>query len=290
MIGIIQHHLAVIVSEPPVLLRLGPFAVRWYALAYIGGALGAFWVMRRMLRRPAAPMPPEALDSFIIWAMAGVILGGRIGYILFYGLGDYLAHPLSVFAIWQGGMSFHGGAAGLLLATLLFCRRHGYAWLRVCDYVVVVQPIGQGLGRLANFVNGELWGAPTTLPWGVIFEPGGPPRHPSQLYEAVLEGILLFALLSWLFWRTTARLRPGMLMGVFCLGFGVARMIVELVREPDAQLRGLTGPLHMGQWLSLPMIALGLWLVWRAKRRPPLSEGVVELSQGAPLSGEEARA
>ena len=272
MISVIDHHLAVIEAEPPVLLRLGPLAVHWYALAYVGGAIAAFFVMRRMLRRSAAPMTPDELESFVVWAMAGVILGGRIGYVLFYGLPDYLAHPLAVFAIWRGGMSFHGGGAGLLLAAVLFSRRRGHSWLRVFDYVVVVQPIGQGLGRLANFFNGELWGAPTRLPWGVIFEPGGPPRHPSQLYEALLEGALLFAVLSWLFWRTEARRRPGMLMGVYCVGFGVVRMLVELVREPDAQLRGLTGPLHMGQWLSLPMILVGLWLIWRARYRPPVAD------------------
>ena len=226
-----------------------------------------------MLRRSCAPLSKVQLEEFFFWAALGVILGGRLGYVLAYNLDDYLRQPLEIFAVWHGGMSFHGGALGLLAATILFCRTKRLNWLRVFDYVVVVQPIGQGLGRLANFFNGELWGAPTTLPWGVIFRAGDTPRHPSQLYEFVLEGVALFAGLSWLFWRTEARRRPGLLMGAYSLGFGVFRMAVEFVREPDEQLAGRTGPLHMGQWLSLPMIALGIFLIVRALKRPLVQDG-----------------
>jgi phosphatidylglycerol:prolipoprotein diacylglycerol transferase len=268
MIEAINGHLAVLNNGPPILVQVGPFAIRWYALAYVGGLFGGWLTLAQMLRRSCAPLSRVQLDAFIVWALLGVILGGRLGYVLAYGLGDYLRQPLEIFAVWHGGMSFHGGGLGLLAATILFCRSKGLRWLRVFDYVVVVQPIGQGLGRLANFFNGELWGAPTTLPWGVIFRAGDPPRHPSQLYEFVLEGVVLFAGLSWLFWRTEARRRPGLLMGAYSLGFGVFRMAVELIREPDQQLIGRTGPLHMGQWLSLPMIALGVFLIVRALKRP----------------------
>jgi phosphatidylglycerol:prolipoprotein diacylglycerol transferase len=275
MIGTINGHLAVLNTAPPVLVQVGPFAIRWYALAYMGGLLGGWWLLTRMLRRSCAPLSRVQVEELVVWAAAGVILGGRLGYVLVYDLWDYLRHPLEIVAVWHGGMSFHGGGLGLLAATILFCRTKGLNWLRVFDYVVVVQPIGQGLGRLANFFNGELWGAPTTLPWGVIFRAGDPPRHPSQLYEFVLEGVVLLVGLSWLFWRTEARRRPGLLMGAYSLGFGVFRMAVELVREPDQQLVGQTGPLHMGQWLSLPMIALGVFLIVRALKRPLVQDGEI---------------
>jgi len=272
VISIIDGHLAIINATPPVMVQLGPVAIHWYAMAYVVGLAGGWWVFSRMLRRSCAPLSRNQLDDFFTWAILGVIVGGRLGYVLAYGLDDFLRRPMEIFAIWQGGMSFHGGAAGLLLATILFCRRNGLSWLRVFDYVAVVQPIGQGLGRLANFFNGELWGAPTTLPWGVIFRADDPPRHPSQLYEFALEGVVLFAGLSWLFWRTNARRRPGLLTGVYALGFGVFRIAVEFIREPDEQLIGRTGPLHMGQWLSLPMVALGLFLIVWALRRPLVPE------------------
>jgi phosphatidylglycerol:prolipoprotein diacylglycerol transferase len=289
MIGMIGGHLAVLNAVPPVLLRIGPFAVRWYALAYIGGLFGGWWLLARMLRRSCAPLSRVQLEAFVVWAMFGVILGGRLGYVLAYDLNDYLRRPLEIFAVWHGGMSFHGGALGLLAATILFCRIKGLSWLRVFDYVVVVQPIGQGLGRLANFFNGELWGAPTTLPWGVIFRAGDPPRHPSQLYEFALEGVALLAGLSWLFWRTRARLRPGLLMGAYALGFGILRMAVEFIREPDEQLAGRTGPLHMGQWLSLPMIALGVFLIVRALKRPLVQDDALEAAP-EPAEGDFATA
>ena len=270
MFDIINGHLAVIAHGPAVLLQIGPIAIRWYSLAYVVGFLAALWVMKRMLHRPFAPMTETQLNDFLLWAILGVVIGGRLGYVLFYNLGDYISHPLEILTTWHGGMSFHGGALGLLAMTILFCRKRKLAWLRVFDYVVVVQPIGQGLGRLANFLNGELWGAPTSLPWGVIFQQGDVPRHPSQLYEFLLEGGVLFALLAWMFWRTEARCRPGMLVGAYCLGFGVFRVLVEIIREPDAQLVGLTGPLQMGQWLSLPMIVGGAILIFRARNRPAI--------------------
>jgi len=250
----------------------GPFALRWYSLAYIGGIILGWAYLRRMLREPGAPMTGTQADDFITWATLGIIGGGRLGYVLFYNLDQYLAQPLSIFALWDGGMSFHGGAIGTLVATMIFARVNRLNWLRVFDYVVTVVPIGMFLGRCANFVNGELYGRTTGSDWGVIFPAGGPlPRYPSQLFEAVLEGLVLLAILSWLFWRTDARLRPGLLVGVFMFGMGVFRIVVEFYREADTQLVGFaarTG-LQMGQWLSLPMVLIGALLIWLALRRSP---------------------
>ncbi|OAN65033.1 MULTISPECIES: prolipoprotein diacylglyceryl transferase [Sphingomonadales] len=248
----------------PVALSLGSLDLRWYSLAYIAGIVLGWWYLLKLLKQPAAPMVRTQADDLVFYATLGVILGGRIGYVIFYGP-EMVLHPLQIFKLWDGGMSFHGGAAGVSLALILFARRHGLAWLRVHDYVACTVPIGLFFGRLANFVNGELWGKPSDLPWAIVF-PGshdGLARHPSQLYEAGLEGLALFALLALLFWFTDARRRPGMLVGVFLIGYGLARFTVEFFREPDAQLVGFamrTG-LHMGQWLTIPMFVGGLFLI-----------------------------
>lgn len=253
----------------PVALAIGPFALRWYSLAYIAGILLGWWLLTRMVRRPGAPMTARHVDDLVTWCTLGVILGGRLGYVLFYDPATYLANPLKIFQLWEGGMAFHGGFAGVIIAILLYCRANGLSVWRVLDYVAVVTPIGLLLGRLANFVNGELWGRVTDGSWGLIFPDGGPyPRHPSQLYQAGLEGLFLLLLLSFLFWRTNARLRPGLLGGLFVGLYGLFRFLVEYVREPDAQLGTLATGLTMGQTLSLPMILFGLWHATQSFRRP----------------------
>ncbi len=254
----------------PELLSIGGFQLRWYSLAYIAGILLGWWYLLRLLKQPGAPMARRHADDFVTYATLGIILGGRLGYVLFYNPAFYLAHPWEVLRLWEGGMSFHGGVIGVTLAILLFTRSRKLQWLRVHDYVACVVPIGLGLGRLANFINGELWGSATNMPWGVIFPTGGPmPRHPSQLYEALLEGLVLFLVLLWYFRRTDARYQPGKLVGIFLLGYGLSRFLVEFVREPDAQLTAFTQAtgLHMGQWLSVPMILGGAWLIHTAPRR-----------------------
>ena len=257
----------------PIAISIGPLDIRWYSLAYIAGIIAGWWYLLRLLAQPAATMNRAQADDLVFYATLGVILGGRLGYVIFYGP-EMIFDPLQILKLWDGGMSFHGGAAGVSLALILFARRHGLEWLRVHDYVACTVPIGLFFGRLANFVNGELWGKPTDVPWAIVF-PGsrdGLARHPSQLYEAGLEGLVLFAVLACLFWFTNARRRPGMLVGVFLLGYGLARFIVEFFREPDAQLVGFTARtgLHMGQWLTVPMIAAGIYLIvaaWRAGSR-----------------------
>ena len=255
----------------PVALSLGFFDIKWYSLAYIAGILLGWWYLLRLLGQPGAPMARRHADDLVFYATLGIILGGRIGYVVFYAP-EMIAHPLRIFRLWDGGMSFHGGVIGTSLAIILFARAHGLQWLRIHDYVACVTPIGLFFGRLANFVNGELWGRPSDVPWAVEFPRTGldVARHPSQLYEAGLEGIVLFLILWVLFWRTkTWRYEPGKLVGAFILGYGVFRFGVEFFREPDSQLAefaAATG-LHMGQWLCLPMIAGGLFLIATAKRR-----------------------
>jgi phosphatidylglycerol:prolipoprotein diacylglycerol transferase len=207
-------------------------------------------------------------DDLVFYATLGIILGGRLGYVLFYRPGDYLQEPLEIFQIWDGGMSFHGGVIGVSLGILYLAWRQKLNWLRIHDYVALCVPFGLFFGRLANFVNGELWGRPTTLPWGVVFPTGGEvARHPSQLYEAALEGLLLFAILWFLFWKTDARYQPGKLVGFFLLVYGLSRFLVEIVRQPDEGLENLSWGLSMGQTLTVPMIAGGLYLIATAKKR-----------------------
>ncbi|MEI5688096.1 prolipoprotein diacylglyceryl transferase [Sphingomonas kyungheensis] len=259
----------------PDVFSIGFFTLRWYSLAYIAGILVGWWYLLKLLAQPGAPMARRHADDLVFYTTLGIILGGRIGYVLFYAP-EMILHPIRILRLWDGGMSFHGGVIGTSIGIILFARKHKLDWLRVHDYIACVVPFGLFFGRLANFVNGELWGKPADVPWAIVFERTvpfdvpEPARHPSQLYEAGLEGIVLFAILWFAFWRTKARYQPGKLVGLFVLGYGIARFIVEFFREPDAQFRGswveATG-IHMGQWLCLPMIAGGLYLVLTAPGR-----------------------
>ena len=254
----------------PVLFEWGWFQLRWYSLAYLFGIIFGWWYLLKLIRQPGAPMARRHADDLAFYATLGIILGGRLGYVLFYKPLDYLANPMEIVRLWDGGMSFHGGVIGVTLGIIYLAWRRKLDWLRIHDYVACCVPPGLFLGRLANFVNGELWGGPTTLPWGIVFPTGGAvARHPSQLYEAFFEGLVLMALLAWMFWKTRARYQPGKLVGTFILGYGLARFALEFIREPDAHLLGFvqaTG-LHMGQWLSLPMILGGIYLIATAKKR-----------------------
>ncbi|HEX2648417.1 MAG TPA: prolipoprotein diacylglyceryl transferase [Burkholderiales bacterium] len=249
----------------PVVFQVGPFAVRWYGLMYLVGFLGAWWLGARRIAQGLAPITRAQLDDLLFYLVVGVILGGRLGYVIFYKPGHYFAHPLEIFAIWQGGMSFHGGFLGVLGAAAFFAWRNRTNWWDLMDYVAPLVPIGLGTGRLGNFINGELWGRVTDVPWGMVFRDGGPaPRHPSQLYEMALEGIALFALLWWF----SSRKRPRMqVSALFLIGYGVARSICELAREPDSFLGFLALGLTMGQWLSLPMIVAGVALFFLSRRK-----------------------
>lgn len=253
----------------PVLFQVGPFAIRWYALAYIFGLIGA-WRYGIWLARKAPPLvTAKQIDDFLIWATLGVILGGRLGYVFFYQPAYFLENPIMIPQMWKGGMSFHGGLVGVILAMMLFARRHGIALFALADIVAAAAPIGLFLGRIANFINGELWGRVTDVPWAVIFTKGGPPRHPSQLYEAFLEGIVLFAVLACLVLLWRGRWRVGLTSGVFLIGYSLSRMAVETVRQPDDFIGLLFLDSTWGQWLSVPMLLFGLFLVWRACLRPP---------------------
>jgi len=273
--------------KPPILwadlglkrgIDLGFFTLRFYSLAYLAGIVFGFWHLSRMIRQAGAPLAQRHVDDLFFWCTLGIIAGGRLGYAIFYDPALF-AHPLDLFKLWQGGMSFHGGLIGVTAAIALVCRAGKLSFVRVCDYIAPCAPLGLLFGRLANFINGELWGrvAGPDVRWAMVFPDGGPlPRHPSQLYEAVLEGLVLGLILIPLFWRTRARWRPGLLMGLFALGYGCARFTVEYFREPDEQLQEFAARTHMsmGQWLCVPMIALGLFFVIRALRRPMLGASV----------------
>ena len=250
----------------PVLIQIGPFAIRWYALAYIVSLLLGWQLVRWLAALRPPVMTREQVDDLLVWVTLGVILGGRLGYVFFYKPGYYLFHPLEAFALWHGGMSFHGGLIGVLLAGYLFARRHGLHPLRVGDLVATATPIGLFFGRLANFINGELFGRPSDVPWAMVFPHGGPlPRHPSQLYEAVLEGLVLFCVLLACARSPAVRSRPGLLGGIFLAGYALARIVAEMFREPDAHLGFLLAGATMGQLLSLPVLLLGLFLIVRAR-------------------------
>lgn len=257
----------------PVALRLGPLAIHWYGIAYIVGiVLG--WRYARSLAGNArlwggpSPVTPADLDDLLTWVVVGVIAGGRVGYVVLYQPAILLENPLALFAVWEGGMSFHGGMLGTILAMVLFSRSRGIPAWSTLDVVAAAVPIGLFFGRVANFINAELWGRTTDLPWGVVFPNGGPdPRHPSQLYEAALEGIVLFLVLRWLTHSRLALTRPARVGGAFVAGYGVARILVEFVRVPDAHIGYLGGWATIGMLYSLPMVLAGSWAVWSASRR-----------------------
>lgn len=253
----------------PIALQIGPLAIRWYALAYVVGILLA----QRYIgwlddRQPQPVLVKKAREDLVLYGVLGIILGGRLGYVLFYNFQYYIHNISEVLHVWQGGMSFHGGLLGVLVAFALFARRFRLRWLQVMDRLAVAAPIGLFFGRLANFVNGELYGRVTEVPWGMVFPHGGPlPRHPSQLYEAGLEGIVLGLVLWLLATKTKALNYIGIMSGVFVSGYALARFGVEFVREPDSQLGTLALGLSMGQWLCLPMLAVGLWAMLTARQR-----------------------
>jgi phosphatidylglycerol:prolipoprotein diacylglycerol transferase len=253
----------------PVALDLGFFQLRWYSLAYLAGIALGWWYLLKLIERPGAPMARRHADDMVFYATLGILLGGRLGYVLFYRPSFYLENPVEILQLWDGGMSFHGGVIGVSLGILYMARKHGLQWLRIHDYVACCVPFGLFFGRLANFVNGELWGrGPTSVPWAMVFPTGGEvPRHPSQLYEAGLEGIVLGIILWFAFWKTDARYQPGKLVGIFILCYGVARFLVELVRQPDRGLESLPWGLSMGQTLTVPMILGGIYLIATAKAR-----------------------
>jgi len=262
----------------PVALHIGAFDLRWYSLAYLAGIFIGYWYLLKLLKEPGAPFARRHADDLVFYTALGIILGGRIGYVLFYNLGQYLRHPIEIVKLWDGGMSFHGGVIGTSLGIIYCARKEKLSWLRIHDYVACCAPFGLFFGRLANFVNQELWGAQTHAPWAIRFvevnQYGqrflGLPRHPSQLYEAFLEGIVLFCILAWMFWKTDARYQPGKLVGAFIFFYGCFRFAIEFIREPDAQFAGTIfqhAGLHMGQWLSIPLILGGAYLMFTAKSR-----------------------
>ena len=251
----------------PIALDMGFFKLRWYSLAYIAGILVGWWYLLRLISQPGAPMAKRHVDDFVFYATLGIIMGGRLGYVLFYKP-DILDEPLEILKLWEGGMSLHGGFLGVIVGLWFFARKYKLNLLRVCDYVACATPFGLLFGRLANFVNGELWGRPTDLPWGVVFPGAGPePRHPSQLYEAGIEGVLMLVVLWVMFWKTDARYQPGKLVGTGLIIYGIGRTVVEMVRQPDAGLENLSWGLTMGQTLSIPMLIVGIYLVATAHKR-----------------------
>src|SRR3954447_21002757 len=260
----------------PVAIHLGPLAIRWYGLMYLlGFALFILLGRYRIKQTPQGPFTNAMLDDMLFYGILGVILGGRLGHILFYQLGYYLQHPLEIFAVWQGGMSFHGGFLGVITAMALVARKYGVRWLAVTDFIAPLVPLGLGAGRIGNFINAELWGRPADVPWAMIFpNVDAIPRHPSQLYEFALEGVAFFMLL----WLYSSRPRPvGTVSAVFLIGYGVFRSFAEFFREPEEGLLGLmTLGISMGQWLSLPMVIAGvLMLRWAYRERPAPFQGQV---------------
>ena len=254
----------------PIALSLGPFVVRWYALAYIAGLVIGWRYCLWIVSQPPRVARREDVDDFLVWATLGVILGGRTGYVLFYRPEFYFANPSEILKLWHGGMSFHGGALGVLVAIWLFVQQRKLKFLAFADIIAPAVPIGLFFGRIANFINDELWGRVTDVPWAMVFpsDPAHLPRHPSQLYEATLEGLVLFAILFFVMRRTDARQRPGTLAGTFLIGYAVARIIGECFRQPDANLGFIVWGVTMGQILSVPVLLVGVWLLWRARRQP----------------------
>ncbi len=272
----------------PVAIQLGPLAVRWYGLAYFAGILVGWYYARRLVLnerlwggRPAR-LTAADIDDFLLWLVIGIVIGGRLGYAIFYQPGHYLDDPLGFIRLWEGGMAFHGGLLGTIVAMAVFSLRRGIPMLSLFDVAAASVTFGLFFGRIANFINGELWGRVTDAPWGVVFCnagieaanggvcPAGPlPRHPSQLYEAALEGLILFAVLRVLTHRFGSLTRPGLTGGAFIAGYGIARIVVEFFREPDPQLGTITGFLTMGMILSIPMVVIGLGaMLWAGRRQP----------------------
>jgi len=255
----------------PVIFQVGVFAIRWYSLAYLAGLVLGWFYIKRLCRLTPPVCETEAVDDFLVWATIGVILGGRLGMVLFYQFDYYMANPAKIIAVWEGGMSFHGGFLGVVIAGLMFTRKRGIDALRFGDMLGCAAPIGLFFGRIANFINGELWGRPADVPWAMVFPTGGPvPRHPSQLYEAAFEGLVLFTVMFVLSRNESVHRRPGLLMGTFIAGYGIARSIGEIFREPDAYIGFLSFGTTWGQWLSLPMICAGIFFIVRARRRGPV--------------------
>jgi phosphatidylglycerol:prolipoprotein diacylglycerol transferase len=259
----------------PVLLQIGPVAIRWYALAYIAGIILGWRYMAALVKRPrlwafrGPAATPLQLDDLILWITLGVIVGGRLGHVIFYTPQIIWENPLEILKTWHGGMSFHGGTIGVIVAGVVYARRNRIDMLRLGDVIAAATPLGLFFGRIANFINGELWGRPTSLPWGIIFpNADGQPRHPSQLYEAALEGLVLFVVLSWAVWGAKLLNRRGVVMGMFLAGYGIIRASLENVRQPDAGLDHLPFGLTMGMILSTPMILAGAWFIWRGLREP----------------------
>jgi len=267
-------HLAIPFPDfEPVLVKVGPIAIRWYGLAYVAGILLGWLYARALVRSQRlwggpTPMTPLDIDDFVLWASLGIILGGRIGYVLFYNPAHFAFHPVEIIQPWKGGMSFHGGFAGVVVAVVLFARSRNIPMLSLGDVICAVYPIGHFLGRIANFVNGELWGRSTDVAWAMVFPAAGPlPRHPSQLYEAALEGLLLLMVLRLLIGNGALK-RPGLVTGTFAAGYGLMRCFCELFREPDSQLGFLWSGVTMGMLLSLPLLLAGLSLILNAFRGP----------------------
>ena len=258
----------------PVLFSIGPLSVHWYGIGYVIGILFAWWYGKKLVNTARlwpnnnAPMDPLALDDFVLWAALGVVIGGRLGYVLFYNFDFYISNPQEIPAVWDGGMSFHGGILGTTVAMILFARKRGIPVWSMFDTIAAGVPIGLGVVRIANFINSELWGRVSDVSWAVYFPNGGPlPRHPSQLYEAALEGFVLFFVLALLIWKGNKLKAPGFIAGAFVAGYGLSRILVEFFREPDAQLGYLVGGwMTMGMVLSVPMVLLGVWAMWRGNR------------------------
>ena len=244
---------------------IGELALRWYSLSYLAGIIFAWWYIRRITAKPGAPMSKDHIDDMMFWGTIGIIAGGRLGYVLFYGEGKFFENPLLIFRFADGGMSFHGGLIGVVLAVILFSRKHKLDLMRVSDLIAIVSPIGLLAGRIANFINGELWGRPSDVSWAMVFpsDPSGLSRHPSQLYEAFGEGLLLFLILQLLYHKTDLpKKSPGVIAGLFFIGYGLARIIVEFFREPDSHI-GLIAGISRGQMLSVPMFMLAAWLIYK---------------------------
>ena len=261
----------------PVLIEIGPFAIRWYALAYIAGILIGWWYARRLAANTdiwGRVKPPSLrdIDDFVVWTTIGIVAGGRLGYVLFYKPAYYAANPLEILQVWQGGMAFHGGLLGVIVAMVLFCRNRGLSTWTLFDLVAACVPFGLFFGRIANFINAELYGRPSEIYWSMVFptDPDQLPRHPSQLYEALLEGLALFVILRILTHKQLLLRRPGIVSGAFIALYGITRIIAEFFRMPDAHLGFLVGGTTMGMLLSIPMIVIGaVTILWAMRRSPP---------------------